>query len=179
MVAVPVGAGEWIEAERSWNMRLRMTLAAAVLGLAAATVTLARQQAGDAPPAIREQRNAPAQAALANLQQMRVHVAELRAEVEIADIEHEADKALLSLMMKEIGEAQWKEATQPSDPGVERTAGRPGGAARENKSKVRSDIAEAELQRRKARFRERVVRLHEMKFALADLEERLTNGWGR
>ncbi len=160
-------------------MKLRMTLAVVVLGLAAATVTLARQQTGDLPPAIRRQGNAPPQAAFANIQQMRAQVAELRAEVEIADIEHEADKSLLSLMMKEIGEAQWKEASQQADPGGARSAENPAGAAREQKPKLRAEIAEAELQHRKARFRERVVRLHEMKFALADLEERLTNGWGR
>ncbi len=126
-----------------------------------------------------EQANSPAQAAFANLQQMRAQVAELRAEVEIADIEHEADKGLLSLMMKEIGEAQWKEASQQADKGGARDTENPGGAVREQKPKFRAENAEAELQHRKARFRERVVRLHEMKFALADLEERLTNGWGR
>ncbi len=31
----------------------------------------------------------------------------------------------------------------------------------------------------KERFRERAVKLHGMKFALADLEERLANGWSR
>lgn len=154
-------------------MKLRMTLAAAVLGLAVATVTLARQQPD------REQVNSPARAAFENLRQMRAQVAELRAEVEIGDIEHEADKALLTLMMKEIGEAQWKETSQQADSGGARTAKTKDIADRERKQRDKIDMLEAEVQHMKGQFRRRVIKLHEMKFALADLEERLANGWGR
>ncbi len=181
-------------------MRLRFTLAASVMGLAVAGVTLARQQPGDSSQA-RVQGNGPVPAALGNVRQLRAQVAELRAEVELADIEHEVDKAMLSEMMKAVEQAQWKEASkpiQPTDPNGGRTqpADPEGGRTRQTApnggrpaelldalpgQKLREGIAivEAEVQNVKARFRERAVKLHAMKFALADLEERLANGWSR
>ena len=163
-------------------MRLRVTLAAVVLGLAVASASLARQQPGDSPRPVRGQGNAPPQAALGNLGQLRAQVAQLRAEVELGEIEHEVNKGMLSLMMKQIEEAHWKEtskAIQPPDGGVERAAEHQRTALRVQKQDVGIEVIEADVQQVKARFRQRAIKLHEMKFALADLEERLTNHWSR
>ncbi len=104
-------------------MRSRSTLAAVVLGLAVAGVTMAQQQPGDSSPG-RGQGNGPVPAALENARQLRAQVAELRAEVELGEIQHDVDKAMLSEMMKEVEQARWKEASKPSQQAI-RTAGEP------------------------------------------------------
>ncbi len=162
-------------------MRSRITLVAVVLGLAVAGVTLARQQPGDSPRG-RGQGNGPVPAALENARQLRAQVAELRAEVELGEIQHDVDKAMLSEMMKEVEQAQWKEASKPiqqADSNGGRTVENQASVVRGHKPKDRIGIVEAEVQHMKERFRERAVKLHGMKFALADLEERLANGWSR
>jgi hypothetical protein len=167
-------------AEGSWIMRLRIMLAAAVMGLAVAGVTLARQQPGDSSQA-RVQGNGAVPAAPGNVPQLRAQVAELRAEVELGDIQHEVDKAMLSEMMKAVEQAQWKEASKPiqqADPNGGRTAEHPE-ALTVQKFRDGIGIVEVEVQHMKERYRARAVKLHAMKFALADLEERLANGWSR
>jgi Cu2+-containing amine oxidase len=163
-------------------MRLRITLATVVLGLAAASVTMARQQTGHSPQ--RGQGNGQAQvpAAVSGSRQLRAQVAGLRAEVELGEIEHEVDKVTLSEMMKEVEQSQWKETakpTEPADPAGGRTAGHPLTALGKDEQKVRINLLRAEVEQKRERFRERAIKLHEMKFALADLEERLANGWSR
>ncbi len=161
-------------------MRLRIILPTVVLGLAVAGVTLARQQAGESSQ--RVQGNGHLPAAIENARFLRAQVAELRAEVELGEIQHDVDKAMLSEMMKEVEQAHWKEASKPiqqSDPNGGRTAENPDAAGRGQKQRDGIGIVEAEVQRMKERYRERAVKLHGMKFALADLEERLANGWSR
>jgi hypothetical protein len=168
-------------AESSWIMRSRITLAAVVLGLAVAGVTLARQQPGDSLRG-RGQGNGPVPAALENASQLRVQVAELRAEVELGEIQHDVDKAMLTEMMKEVEQAQWKEASKPiqqADSNGGRTVENQDSAVRGHQQKDRIGIVEAEVRHMKERFRERAIKLHGMKFALADHEERLANGWSR
>ena len=161
-------------------MRLRITLAAAVLGLAVASVTLARQQTGNSPQ--RRPGNAQAPAAFPNVNPLRAQVAELRAEVELSEIEHGVDKTVLSEMMKEAEQAQWKEASKPiqaADSTGGRTAGHQVTALGNSEQKDGINLLRAEVEQRREKFRERAIKLHEMKFALADLEERLANGWSR
>jgi len=161
-------------------MRWRIALAAAVLGLAVASVTLARQQTGNPPQ--RRPGNAQAPAAFPNANPLRAQVAELRAEVELSEIEHGVDKAVLSEMMKEAEQAQWKEAAkplQPTDSTGGRTADHQAAALRKDEQKDRIDLLRAEVEQRKVTFRRRAIKLHAMKFALADLEERLANGWAQ
>jgi hypothetical protein len=88
---MPAQADEVTRAERRWVMRLPVTLAAVVLGLAIATVALARQQAGDSPKSDQRQGDGQARAGLETIKQLRGRVGHLRAEVETREVEHEAD----------------------------------------------------------------------------------------
>ena len=162
-------------------MRRRIILVAVVLGIAIVSGTWAQQQPTE--PSHRGQGNAYIPSAVENLRLLRAQVVELRAAMELAEIQHDVDKAMLSEMMKEVAQAHWKEVSkpiQPTEPAAGRTAeSQSPTAVRGHKQTDRFAMVEAEVERMKERYRERVVKLQGMKFTLTDLEERLTNGWTR
>jgi chemotaxis response regulator CheB len=80
--------------------------------LAVVGVTLARQQPGDPAKHNQKQREGQAQSVLETSAALRSQVAKLRAEVELLELEHEVDKAILFEALKKQGH---------SDSSVERT----------------------------------------------------------
>jgi hypothetical protein len=169
MTVMPAWAGEVTGAERRWVMRLPVTLAAVVLGLSVATVTLARQQAGGSSEGGQGLRDGQAQADAGTIRHLRAEAARLRAEVEVREIEHEADKAVLLVMLKEAKQALWKQDA------VARTVEVQDDAVRANKQRARLAELLRDAEKMRDAFRRQAVGLHEMRFALADLEERLTH----
>ncbi len=84
-------------------MRIRVTLAVFALSLAVVTVTLARQQSGVPSKENQQERIGKAEGGRQTAAALRSHVAKLRAEVELLEIEHDANKALLLQSLKDQG----------------------------------------------------------------------------
>src|SRR3954469_18872095 len=135
-------------------MRLRVTLAVVVLGLSVATMTLAQPQAGDSLKGVDK-----------TLMQRRDEVAQLRAEVEYREIEHDVDKVFLVEVLKEAKRAVWQQALAEGTPEARDPA-----VLAEKKGRNNQFRASVDEMRRS--FCERTFGLHMMKFKLADLERR-------
>jgi hypothetical protein len=127
-------------------MRIRITLAAAMLALSFATITAARQGAEGARP------QAPADSKAA----LRPKVARLRAEVELMQLEHEGDVAVMKDLIKGL---KFSEAVRAA-----------GDQAPQASVKMVPKIYEES----KKGFLDRSAALNEKQMELLDLEQRMS-----
>ena len=164
MTVMSVWAGEVTGGERRWVMRLRVTLAVVVLGLIIATVTLARQQTGDPP-----KRGQP-QADLETIKRLREEVAQCRADLEVQEVEQEAQKAVLLVILKDVQLAEWKGIQQAEESLAKRIAA--GDKDAVDRVRKRQEIQAINLQNE---FKRQAARIHMKKFELADLEKQLAH----
>jgi hypothetical protein len=171
-------------------MRIRVVLAGVVLGLAVVTLTLAQQQTSDAPRQDKRKPNGTAQPGVGAVAALRTQVAQLRAEVELLELEHEADKALLFDLLKELGRvdspAQARDELNKVTIALANTGyldeiTKKSGDEKAMRSRLEKDLKDlvethrADSNRMKKAFVLQATELNEKKFALAELEKQLAN----
>jgi hypothetical protein len=184
-------AGKVTYTERRRVMKIRVVLAAVVLGLAVVTVTLAQQQAGDAVKRYQDRRPGLRPGPTMTL---RDQVAKLRAEVELLELEHDVDRAHLSDLLKEQRHSDSiAERTAKAKEGVNNaiTMAASIGKLDEIKKefgdeKAMQSLAEKELkelaergrtdiERKKKAFLSQATELNGKRLALAELEKQLAS----
>lgn len=173
-------------------MRIRVVITVVVLGLAVVTMTLARQQTGNAPKHNQEQRNEKPQPGLGAAAALRAQVAKLRAEVELLELEHEVDRAHLLDLLKEQRHSDSERAAKVREEvgnlktmavsigkldefqkefGDEKTLQ----SQVEKEMKEQAERGRADSDRKKKAFVSQATELNEKRLALAELEKQLAN----
>jgi hypothetical protein len=178
MVAgVPAGAGELGAILEERPMRMRIISAGIVLGLGIVGITLA-QQSGEQPKERRTDRA-----------KLRVQVAKLRAEVEVLQLEHDADSDFLKKLMIDMKNFDTMEAAKgPMKEQVEalkasmggQMLGAPGALPipqdEFNKmfsaDEATAKVARPVLERLKKEFVQKATELNEKRLELVDVEKR-------
>ena len=167
-------------------MRIKITMAAALLALGFATITAARQGAEVARP------QAPADSKAA----LRPRLARLRAEVELMQLEHEGDVAVMKDLIKGLKFSEAMGAAGDQAPLIEELRKQaevlqppkfvlPGGIdinqAVENQGKAQALVDQASVKMARAiyeaskkGFIERTAALNEKQLELLDLEQRMS-----
>lgn len=175
-------------------MRTRAILILGFLGLTVATATLARQQPGDLARPDQEDQGEHHQPGMASVAALRARVAKLRAEVELLELEHEANKTdlLEALKGQRHADSAPEQAVKATEKAVATMAaaisvgkldeikkelGGEEGIQRAAEKEVReqAERGQAENDRKKKAFLRQATELHEKKFSLADLERQLSN----
>jgi hypothetical protein len=192
LTAVPLEVCEVARTVRRRIMGMRVILAVFLLGLAVVMATFAGQTGSTRRN--QQQPDGKAQPGLAIATALRSQVAKLRAEVELLELEHKAERAVLMDLLKEqgrsdsdasravkaseaIGQLRILAASMGKLDQFEKESGdeKAMQSKAEEELKTRAESNRIANDRKKQVFLRQAIELNEKRLALAELEKQLAN----